>query len=144
MRRDEWVHEGLEVRAPPLRERIANLPLVVDTFAGELRAYGRKALVQPRLETLDLLNVGSQVVARPIRMSSTSEYRGRIYAQLEEGIRNLQHEDMWVVVLMTDQDAFARPSHATCLVVFLQSLQPRQDRGIFFGLSIFGAESVVA
>lgn len=77
-------------------------------------------------------------------MSSTSEHRGMIHVQLKERIRNLQHEDVWVVVLMADQNAFARPSHTTCLVVFLQSLQPRQDRGILFGLSIFGAESVVA
>ena len=42
--------------------------------------------------------------------------------QLEEGVRDLQHEDVRVVVLVADQDAFARPSHAMFLVVFFESL----------------------
>ena len=144
MRRDEWVHESLEIGTPPLRERVANLPLIVDAFAGELRAYGRKAFVQPRFEALDLLDIGSQIVSGPTSVSSISGEMSIIYAQFEECIRNLQHEDVRVVVLVADQDALACPSHTTCLVVFLQSLQSRKDRGILFGLGIFGAESVVA
>ena len=36
MRRQEGVHECLEVRSPPLREGITNLPFVIYAFAGEL------------------------------------------------------------------------------------------------------------
>lgn len=57
VRRDEGVHEGLKVGPPPLRERVADLPLVVDALACELRADGREALVQPRLEAFDLFDV---------------------------------------------------------------------------------------
>lgn len=32
--------------------------------------------------------------------------------QLEEGVCNLQHEDVRVVVLVADQDAFACAAHA--------------------------------
>jgi hypothetical protein len=45
VRRDEWVHESLEIGSPPLRQCVADLPLVVDTFACELGADWRKALV---------------------------------------------------------------------------------------------------
>lgn len=37
--------------------------------------------------------------------------------QLEEGVCDLQHEDVRVVVLVADQDAFASPSHAMLRVV---------------------------
>lgn len=43
--RDEWVHEGLEVWPPPLRQRISNHPLVVDALPCELCTDGGKALV---------------------------------------------------------------------------------------------------
>lgn len=64
--------------------------------------------------------------------------------QLEEGVCDLQHEDVRVVVLVADQDAFASPSHAMLRVVFFQSLQSRKDRRILFWLAIFGSECVVA
>jgi len=43
----------------------------------------------------------------------------RVYEdiQLEEGVCDLQHEDVRVVVLVADQDAFAGPSHAMLRVV---------------------------
>lgn len=37
---DEGIHKRLEVGSPPLRQSIANLPVVVDAFARELRANG--------------------------------------------------------------------------------------------------------
>jgi hypothetical protein len=49
-----------------------------------------------------------------------------------------------MVVLVTDQYALACTAHAMLLIVFLQSLQPRKHRRIFFGLSIFGAECIIA
>ena len=63
MRWDERVHEGLEIWPPPLRQCVTNLPLVVDAFASELRAYRRKALVQPGLEAFDLVILGAQIVS---------------------------------------------------------------------------------
>jgi len=51
---------------------------------------------------------------------------------------------MWVVVLMADQDALTRPSHAILLVMFLESLQSGKDRRIFFGLCLLCAKCVVA
>jgi hypothetical protein len=39
-------------------------------------------------------------------------------SQLEEGIRDLQHEDVRMVVFMADQDALACPSHSMLLIVF--------------------------
>jgi hypothetical protein len=65
MRRKERVHEGLEVRTPPLRKSIANFPVGVNTFPGELRAHGRKALIQSLLESLDFIVVVVQVIAWP-------------------------------------------------------------------------------
>ena len=63
VRGDERVHESLEVRPPPLRKSVADLPLVVDAFAGELRAYGCEALVEPGLEPLDLVVFGTEIIA---------------------------------------------------------------------------------
>jgi len=51
---------------------------------------------------------------------------------------------VWVVVLVTDEDALTCPSHAMFLVVFFKSLQAREYGGVFLGLAIFGAECVVA
>jgi len=47
--------------------------------------------------------------------------------QLEEGIRDLQHEDVRVVVLVADQHALAKPAHAMLLVVLLQPFKPVLD-----------------
>jgi len=38
--------------------------------------------------------------------------------QLEEGIRYLQHKNMWVIVFMADKDALASSSHAMIIVMF--------------------------
>jgi hypothetical protein len=67
MRRDERIHECFKVGPPPLRQRVANLPLVVYTLASELCADWCKALIQPRLEALDLVVFGAEVVARSIK-----------------------------------------------------------------------------
>lgn len=128
MRGDERVHERLEIRAPPLRQRVADLPLVVDALAGKLRADGRQALVEARLEALDLVVLGAQIVPR----------------QLEEGVRDLQHQDVRVVVLVADEDGFRGAPHAMLVVVLFEALQAREHRGVFLWLPIFGAEGVVA
>ncbi len=69
VRGDEGVHEGLEVGAPPLCQRVADLPFIVDSLACELRADGCEALVQTRLEAFDLIVLGAQVVTRPAAVS---------------------------------------------------------------------------
>ena len=64
MRRQERIHEGLEVRSPPLSQRIPNLPLpLIDALAAELGSDGREPLVQPLLEAGDLFGVGGEVVS---------------------------------------------------------------------------------
>jgi hypothetical protein len=125
MRGDEGVHEGLEVRPPPLRKCVANLPFVGDALASELRADGCKALVQPILEALNLVVLGAEVVARPSHVSIHLRCSfGNV--QLEERISNLQHEDMRMVMLVADQDSLARTAHSMLLVVFFQPLQTRK------------------
>lgn len=61
---DERVHEGLEIRSPPLRQRITNLPFLIDTLAAKLRTDGCQALVQSHLEALNLIIIFLEVVAR--------------------------------------------------------------------------------
>ena len=56
----------------------------------------------------------------------------------------MQHEDVRVVVLVADEDAFACSAHAMLGVVLFQSLQSREYGRILFWLSIFGSECVVA
>lgn len=63
--------------------------------------------------------------------------------QLEECVRNLQHQYMWVIVLMADQDALACPPHSMLLVVLLQPIESRKNRGIFFWLVLFRAKCVI-
>ena len=123
---DERVHEGLEVGPPPLGETVADLPI------GGLLALadptdGGEALVEAGLETLDLLVLGAQVVA----------------GQLEEGVGDLQHQDVRVVVLVADEDALAGAPHAVRVVMLLQPLQPRDHRRVLLGLRLLDAERVV-
>lgn len=65
MSRKERVHEGLEIGSPPLRKCVANLPIVVNTFARELRAHWGEALIQSLLEALDFLVFVVQIIAGP-------------------------------------------------------------------------------
>jgi hypothetical protein len=66
------------------------------------------------------------------------------YIQLEEGVCDLQHQYVGVIVLVADEDAFTGSTHAMFLVMFLQSLQTRKHRRIFLWLAIFRPECVVA
>ena len=70
--------------------------------------------------------------------------QGRKHIQFEEGIRDLQHEDVRVVVLVADEDALAGPSHSVLVIVLLEPLQSCEDRWVFFWLRLLGAERVVA
>jgi hypothetical protein len=65
MARQEWVHEGLEVGAPPLCKCVANIPVAIDSLAGELRSHGGQTLVQALLESVNLVVLMVEVIARP-------------------------------------------------------------------------------
>lgn len=98
MRRVVRIHEGLEAGSPPLRNRVCDLPLIVDTLAGELGPRRRQALVETRFETFDFVLVVVKVVAWSSdieRVSYTSSEEGerwmRCDIQLEKSVGNLQH-----------------------------------------------------
>ena len=60
-------------------------------------------------------------------------------AQLEERVRDLQHEDMWMSVIMHDEDTLDRSSHPKVFIVVLQALKSRCDGGVFLGLCLLRA-----
>lgn len=66
MSREERVHESFEIRTPPLRKSITNLPGLVDTFARKLRADRSETFVQALLETVNFFIFIVQVVAWPV------------------------------------------------------------------------------
>ena len=70
------------------------------------------------------------------------EFGGNV--QLEERVGNLQHQNVWVVVFVADQDTLAGSAHAMFHVVLFQSLQACKHRRILFWLVLFGTEGVVA
>ena len=77
------------------------------------------------------------------RVSSCRDgMRGDI--QLEKGVRNLQHQNMWMVVLVADQDTLAGSAHAMLYVVFFQSLETCEHRGVLLWLMLFGTKGVIA
>lgn len=63
MSRQKRVHESLKIRPPPLRQCISDLPVLVYSLARKLRPHGRKALIQPPLETLDFVIIVEEVIA---------------------------------------------------------------------------------
>lgn len=79
MRRQERIHERLKVRPPPLRKRVCNLPLIIDSFACKLGAGWCQALVESGFETSDFVFVGVEVVAWARKFTRVSsllyEYR---------------------------------------------------------------------
>ena len=98
MRRIVRIHEGLKARSPPLRNRICDLPLIIDTLAGKLGSRRRQALVETRFEAFDFVLVVVKVVAWSSdfeRVSYASSEEGQRWMrgdiQLEESVGNLQH-----------------------------------------------------
>lgn len=92
---DEGVHEGLKVGTPPLGKTVADLP-VAALLALADATNRSQTLVKTGLEALDLVVLGSEVVAW----------------QLEEGVCDLQHQDVRVVVLVADENALAGAAHS--------------------------------
>lgn len=69
----------------------------------------------------------------------TARRRRREHRQLEEGVGDLQHEDVRVPVVVHDEDALDGAPHAKVLVVVLQALEARGDGGVLLGLGLLGA-----
>jgi len=63
--------------------------------------------------------------------------------QLEEGVGDLQHQDVGMVMFVTNKNAFASSSHSMSDIVLFEALKACQDRGVFFRLSFLGAEGIV-
>lgn len=65
MPRKERVHKSLKVRSPPLRKCVADFPVIVNTFAGELRSHRCEALIQSFLETFNFIVLVVQIITGP-------------------------------------------------------------------------------
>ena len=63
--------------------------------------------------------------------------------KLEESVGYLEHKDMRVSVFVTEEDGFAGAAHAVVVIVASEAGQACEDRGVFFGLRLFGAQGVV-
>lgn len=127
MRWDERVHESLEIRSPPLRQRITNLPLLINTLATELCTNRSQSLIQSHLEPVYLVIFGLEVVSR----------------QLEESVGDLQHQDVRMIVFVTNEDALAGSSHTVLDIVLFEALEACENGGVFFRLRFLSAECVV-
>lgn len=46
-------------------------------------------------------------------------------------------------MFVADQDAFAGPPHAILIVVFFETLQPRENGWVFLWLGLLGAKGVI-
>jgi hypothetical protein len=57
-------------------------------------------------------------------------------AQLEERVRDLEHEDVRVPVVVDDEDALDGAPRAPVFVVVLQPLQPRRHRRVLLRLRV--------
>ena len=66
------IHEGLKTRSPPLRKRIRDLPLIIDTCARELVPRRCQALIETRFEAFDFVFIGAEVVARSSEVTRQS------------------------------------------------------------------------
>jgi hypothetical protein len=126
MGRDKRVHEGFEVGAPPLGKAIANVPISRGLAISQAADWGQ-ALIESGLEAHNLVVVWLQVITR----------------QLEEGIGDLKHENVRVVVLVADEYALAGPSHAVRIVVLLEASKSRDNGGVLLRLGLFDTKRVV-
>ena len=144
----EWIinqtyHERLEIGSPPLSETVPDFPLVVDTMGCiKLFRFGRRGetLVQSALEAVDVVFAGFEVVAWTARASDRAHGERRGCLQLEKRVRDLEHEDVGVAMVVHDEDALYGATHAKVFIVVLETLQAGRNRGVFFGLGFLGAD----
>ena len=122
-------HERLEIRPPPLSQTISNLPVVIHTMSRvELARFrGRgQAFIQPPLQTVDFVFTRFEIVPRPVvfcHERQTTTLRSSWVLQLEKRVRDLQHKDMGMAVIVHYEDAFNGPPHSKIFIVILQTLE---------------------
>jgi hypothetical protein len=58
--------------------------------------------------------------------------------QFKKRICDLEHEDVWVAMIVNDEDALYCASHAGVFIVVLETLETGRDGGVFFWLGFFG------
>lgn len=63
--------------------------------------------------------------------------------QFEKCVRNLQHQDVRMAVLMAHQNSLTCSAHTILLVMLLQPLETGEDRRVLLRLVLFGSKGVV-
>lgn len=120
------IHEGLKVGPPPLSKTLADLP--VSSFLSLADAtHGGKSLIESELEPFFFVVLWPKIVAR----------------QLEKCICDLKHQNVRVVVFMTNEDALTRAPHTMFGEMLLKTFQTGDDRRVFFWLRLLDAKSIV-
>jgi len=120
------IHEGLKVGPPPLGKTLADFP--ISSFLALAYATDRgKSFVESKLEAFFFTILMPELLA----------------AKLEKGIRDLEHQNVRVIVLMANEDALAGATHAMVGKVLLEAFQTGDDGRIFFGLRFLDTECVV-
>ena len=139
---NQTYHERLKIGSPPLSETVSNFPLVIDTMRRiKLFRFGGwgETLVQSALEAIDVVFTGFEVVARTARASDTVHGERKGCLQLEKRVRDLEHEDVGVSMVVHDEDALYGAAHAKVFIVVLKTLKAGRNRGVFLGLGFLGA-----
>jgi len=92
----------------------------------ELAGFGGRgqAFIQPPLQTVDLVLTRFEIVPRPaVLRDKRRSYSKMLGLQLEKRVRDLQHEDMGMTVIVHDEDTFNSPPHSKIFIVVLQTLE---------------------
>jgi hypothetical protein len=61
--------------------------------------------------------------------------------QLEKRVRDLQHEDVGMTMVVHDEDAFHGPPHSKVFIIILQALETSRYGGVLLGLCLLGARA---
>ena len=65
---------------------------------------------------------------------------GRRDLQLEKGVSDLEHEHVWMAVLVNDEDSLDGAPHTKVFIVVLEPLESGCDRRILLWLRLLGGE----
>jgi hypothetical protein len=68
--------------------------------------------------------------------------KGGCHSQFEKCIGDLEHENVWMTVIVYNQYSFYSSAHAEVFIVVLKTLQTSRDRRVFFWLSFFCTVSI--
>lgn len=61
--------------------------------------------------------------------------------QLKERVRDLEHEDVGMTMIVHDKDTLYGATHTKVFIIVLKALEARRHRRVFFGLSFLGADN---